>query len=269
VTAVEGAGVELAYEERGAGQAVVLVHGVGCPRALWDETVAALGDPPSGGQAGFRTIAYDRRGYGESGEPEDYRRTTVEEHADDLIALLRALDAAPALLCGLSFASMACLDAMLREPALVRAAVLVEPPLLWLADGGAEAMSGMRKAVEDGAAAGGPAAAIDAFATYVCGPQALDLLGRDRVEAAHRSPRAFGADLGASWSAPTRALRGIEAPVTIVVGERSQEPWHEAAAGLAEMLPQGELVKAEGSGHLVPIEAPGVLAEALRALAQP
>jgi len=261
VTTVEGAGVELAYDERGEGPPVVFVHGVGCPRSLWDETLEALGD-------GFRTIAYDRRGYGESGEPEQYTRTTVEEHADDLIALIRALDAAPAILCALSFASMACLDVMIREPGLVHAAVLVEPPLLWLAEGGSEVMSTMRKAVEDGAAAGGSAGAIDAFAVYVCGPQALDLMGRQRVEAAHRTPRAFAADLGASWSAPPRALRGIEAPVTLVVGARSARPWHETSEVLAGMLPRAERVEAD-SGHLAMIEAPGVLADAIRAHAQP
>ncbi|HEX8052365.1 MAG TPA: alpha/beta fold hydrolase, partial [Thermoleophilaceae bacterium] len=157
---VEGAGVELAYDERGSGEPVVLVHGLACPRSLWHETVEALGD-------GARTIAYDRRGYGDSGVPEDYRRTTVEEQADDLIALLRALDAAPAVLCGLSFATLACLDAMAREPDLVRAAVLVEPPLLWLVQEGAEAMSQMRAALEEGAVRGGSAGAIDAFAAHV------------------------------------------------------------------------------------------------------
>lgn len=258
---VEGAGVELAFDERGTGPAVVLVHGVGCPRPLWNETVEALGDE-------LRTIAYDRRGYGDSGAPEGYERTTVEEHADDLVALLRGLDAAPAVLCALSFASMACLEVTVREPDLVRGAVLIEPPLLWLVEGGAEVMSGMRKAVEEGAEAGGSDGAIDAFALHVCGSQALDLLGRERTAAAHASPRAFAADLAASWSLPPRRLREIEAPVTLVYGARSEAAWREACEALAGMLPRAELVEAEG-GHLVPIEAPELLADAIRRLAQP
>ena len=63
---VEGAGVELAYEETGTGPAVVLVHGMADDRAAWPAEIP-----------GLRTIAYDRRGYGESSAPEPYDRTTV------------------------------------------------------------------------------------------------------------------------------------------------------------------------------------------------
>ena len=38
-----------------------------------------------------RVVAYDRRGYGDSGAPEPYVQTTVHEHAEDLAALVRAL----------------------------------------------------------------------------------------------------------------------------------------------------------------------------------
>lgn len=256
---VEGAGVALNVVERGSGPAVLLVHGIASDAQTLRPVAEALAP-----QA--RVIAYDRRGYGDSGTPEGYAKTTVEEHADDLVALIRGLDAAPAVLCGLSFASMACLDAMAREPELVRGAVLIEPPVLWLSPGGAEVMSGMRKAVEDGAASGGSSGALEAFATYVCGPQALDLIGAERMAVANRSPRSFAADLSASWSLPPRELRGIEQPVTVVVGERSGAAWREAATALAEMLPRGELVET-GTGHLVPIEAPELLAEAIRGLA--
>jgi pimeloyl-ACP methyl ester carboxylesterase len=255
---VEAGGLALAYDERGAGRPLVLVHGVGVARGLWEETVEALGGD-------FRTVAYDRRGYADSGAPEGYAKTTVEEHADDLIALIRGLDAAPALLCALSFASMVCLDAMAREPGLVRGAVLIEPPLLWLSPNGAEAMSGMRAAIEEGARSGGSDGALDAFARHLCGPQAPDLIGRERSAIASRTPHAFAADFSAPWSLPTRALRGIEQPVTVISAKRSAAGWREAAATLAEMLPRGELVEVDG-GHLVPLEAPRLLADELRAL---
>ena len=71
-----------------------------------------------------RVIAYDRRGYGASGAPEPYEGTTVEEQAEDAAALLRALDAAPAVVFGDGFGALVALDLVKRHAALVRAVVL-------------------------------------------------------------------------------------------------------------------------------------------------
>ena len=66
---------------------MLLVHGIGTGRAAWSATAGALA-------AEAQVIAYDRRGYGESGAPEPYTRTTVSEQAEDA-ALLAALGAGP------------------------------------------------------------------------------------------------------------------------------------------------------------------------------
>lgn len=260
---VEGAGVELAYDERGDGEAVVLVHGTASTRTIWREVRDELGD-------GFRTIAYDRRAYGESGEPEGFRRSSVPEHGDDLIAFLRALGLAPALLCGHSFGAMTCLEAIVREPELVRAAVLIEPPMLWLASGGARAMSSLRAEIESGAATRGSDGAIAAFTREVCGPQALDVVGHERAAAALRHPRGFATDLGAvgAWSVPPADLRAIDTPITFIAGTRTPQAYREPAEVLARMIPSAELRECD-SGHLVPNEAPDVVADAVRDLAQP
>ena len=257
---VEGAGVELAYDERGEGAPLVLVHGTASTRTIWDEVREVL-------DGEWRTIAYDRRGYGQSGAPEDYRRTTIEEHGDDLIALLRALDVAPALVCGHSFGAMTTLDAVVRESGLVSAAVLLEPPMLWLTPNGARTASDLRSAIEKGAAERGSDGAIAAFTREVCGPQALDVVGQERVLAALKYPRGFAADVVAvaSWSVPPRALREVETPVVLMAGTRTPPQWREPAEVLARMIPSAELREAD-SGHLLPNEAPEAVAEAIREL---
>ena len=108
---VEGAGVPLACFERGSGPPVLLVHGMADRAAGWDDTAEALA-------AGARTIAYDRRGYGGSGAPEPYERTTVEEQAEDAAALLRSLDAVPAVVGGRDFGALVCLDLCKRHAGL-------------------------------------------------------------------------------------------------------------------------------------------------------
>ena len=55
--------------------------------------------PPRGSALG-RAIVYDRRGSNRSERPEPYDVTSVREHADDALALMRALDAEPAVLIG-------------------------------------------------------------------------------------------------------------------------------------------------------------------------
>ena len=260
---VEGAGVELAYDERGSGQPVVLVHGTASTRAIWDEVREEVGDE-------FRTIAYDRRGYGESGAPEGFTAAPVPEHGDDLIALLRRLELAPALLCGHSFGAMTCLDAILREPELVRAAVLIEPPMLWLAPSGTDAASQLRTDIEEGARAEGSSGAVSAFVRCVGGPQALDVLGQKRVGAALRDRRAFGSDLAVvmQWAVAPRDLRAIGTRVILVAGKRSPRAYREACEALARMIPGAELREGE-SGHWLANEAPDVVAGTIRSIAQP
>jgi len=53
------AGIEIYYEDHGAGQPVVLIHGYPLSGRAWDKQVPALLD------AGYRVITYDRRGFGQ------------------------------------------------------------------------------------------------------------------------------------------------------------------------------------------------------------
>jgi pimeloyl-ACP methyl ester carboxylesterase len=257
---VEVSGFGLTFEDRGEGAAVVLVHGTTSTRAIWDELVQALGD-------GFRTIAYDRRGYGDSGAPEGYRGTTVEEQAEDAAAVIARVGAAPALLCGHSFGAVVCLDLLRRHPDLVRGAVLIEPPLLALSPIGAEVTGELRQAVERGARVGKGAGAVEAWLEAVCGPAILERLGSERADAARRAPRAFAADLAAlpQWELDGASLRALEAPVALVAGSDSAPVFGEVCRGLAGRLGNAELRELPG-GHFVQLEAPAELAAEIERL---
>ena len=58
------ADIEIHYEDHGAGQPVVLIHGYPLSGRAWDKQVPALLD------AGYRVITYDRRGFGQSSQPD-------------------------------------------------------------------------------------------------------------------------------------------------------------------------------------------------------
>src|ERR1700759_2825418 len=86
------ADIEIHYEDHGAGQPVVLIHGYPLSGRAWDRQVPVLRD------AGHRVITYDRRGFGRSSQPDvgyDY-----DTFAADLRALLEHLDLRDAVLVG-------------------------------------------------------------------------------------------------------------------------------------------------------------------------
>src|ERR671929_2326316 len=89
-------GVRLGYSDTGAGRPVVLlVHGFPLNRSMWDPQLGALRERG-------RVIVPDLRGFGAS-EPGPPGRLSMEQHADDLFALLEALDVRePVVYCGLS-----------------------------------------------------------------------------------------------------------------------------------------------------------------------
>lgn len=260
---VEAAGLALAYQESGEGAAVVFVHGTATDRSLWRETIETLG-------GSRRAIAYDRRAYGESGAPEPYGGTTVEEQAEDAAALMRALGAAPAVLCGHGLGAVVCLDLVRRHPALVNGAVLIEPPLHSLSAGGAVAMGALREQIERGARDDGSAGAVDAFLLETAGAQALERLGPARVAAARAAPRAFAADLAAapSWEFGRRQLRAVELPLIVICGRFSAPLWREIAAELDALLPSARL-ELIAAGHLGPVEAPREVVAAINDLSPP
>jgi pimeloyl-ACP methyl ester carboxylesterase len=258
---VEASGLELAFEEEGSGTSLVLVHGTATDRTLWRETVLALGGD-------LRSISYDRRDYGRSGAPDAYAGTTVAEQADDASALIASLDAAPALLAGHGLGAVVCLDILVRRPELASGALLIEPMLLSLSPRGPDLVSALRQAIEQGARAGGPAGAVDAYLALLGGgPAILARLGAERLAAARAVPRAFAADVGAiaSWEFARRDLRGIAAPVLVLAGESDPAVIAEAAGALVRLVPRAELRRVPG-GHFLPLEAPGAVATAIREL---
>ena len=123
----------------------------------WEPALAQLA------AAGLRAVALDRRGYGASGAPEPYAATTVQEQAEDVGALLRALDAAPALLVGEGFGALVVLELLVRRPELARAAVLADPPLHAFVPAATAALADERTLLEQGLREGGPAAAVRAW----------------------------------------------------------------------------------------------------------
>jgi non-heme chloroperoxidase len=86
--------IHLYYEDHGSGQPVVLIHGYPLSSASWEKQIPVLLG------AGYRVIAYDRRGFGKSSQPTTgYNYDTF---ADDLHKLVTHLKLRNFVLVGFS-----------------------------------------------------------------------------------------------------------------------------------------------------------------------
>jgi pimeloyl-ACP methyl ester carboxylesterase len=221
---VEGAGVPLAYERRGEGPAVLLVHGLASDGRGLARAVQGLEDTA-------QVIAYDRRGYGGSGAPDPYTGTTVMEQAEDAAALLRELDVGAAVVAGEGFGALIALDLLRRHAAVARAAVLADPPLFAFVPEATEALAALRLEVEEALRERGPEAGVEVWAA--------GRLGGDELERARASHRGFYADFAglASWPVTRRELRAVAQRAVVLTGPASPVLVRAAADRLGDLLP--------------------------------
>lgn len=106
-------GTQIAYEVRGEGPAVVLVHAGIADRRMWRETAPAL-------EPEFTVVTYDQRGFGESTLP-----SGPATYTDDLRALLEELGIERAALVGVSLGGRVVLEQALLHPESVTHLALV------------------------------------------------------------------------------------------------------------------------------------------------
>jgi pimeloyl-ACP methyl ester carboxylesterase len=128
---VEVNGAFLGYEEQGAGQPVVFVHGALSDLRVWNPLRDELARSAEIASA-FRLIAYTQRYYGTRAWSDDGVRFNVVTHADDLARLIATLAAKPVHLVGTSYGGLVAATAAVRNPGLVRSLVLYEPALISL-----------------------------------------------------------------------------------------------------------------------------------------
>ena len=110
-------GINTGYEDVGEGDPLVLVHGHPFNRSMWRDQIAEFGRR-------HRVVAPDLRGYGESEAVED--KTTLEEFALDIAALLDELGLDDVALCGLSMGGQIALEFYRLFPRRARALMLAD-----------------------------------------------------------------------------------------------------------------------------------------------
>jgi 3-oxoadipate enol-lactonase len=238
----------IGYEVRGEGPAVLFLHPFPFDRRVWNGARAALD--------GFRTIAIDARGFGDSqlGEP----GFSVDDLCDDAIALLDHLGVITAAVVGCSMGGYVALSIAARHPARLSALLLCDTR----ADADGETALANRQAAIDEIRAHGPDAYLEGVAVRLCGRSASEAV-RAEVQAA---ALASSTDFRRALPVTLEALRGradrmallssLRLPALVVVGEEDTVAPPEHARQMQRAIPGAELATIPGSGHLPMIEQP-------------
>ncbi|WP_413894543.1 alpha/beta fold hydrolase, partial [Candidatus Skiveiella danica] len=221
--------IDLYYEDHGAGRPVVMIHGWPLSSKSWEKQVPALID------AGYRVVAYDRRGFGNSAKPAfGYDYDTL---AEDLHKLMTELDLTGATLVGFSMGGGEVARYLGTHGSdRVDSAVFISaiPPFLLKT---AENPEGVDGSVFDG---------IN-----------VDVLGGDRISdeavrfnwniAATASPRGT-LDSVSAWLTDFRGdLRSIDVPVLVIHGDADRiVPFAASGKRIPGLIRESRLVVVEG-----------------------
>lgn len=249
-------GSELVYDEQGAGEPLVLVHGTGAQASTWG---GAVGDLAAGG---YRVIAYDRRGYGRSihRPVRDYR-----VHVADLAVVVEHVGA-PAHVLGWSSGGSTALALAVERPELCRGVVVVEAPWhgLRYANGdflgayGRIKLAQLRGRRREAAAiffrwAGGLCDGGNGFDTLPTVEQDV-LLGNGRVVLTELAMHLFGSQME---YISTKKLAAIRVPITWALGtETHSKLFLKLHAKAVRVAPNIRSERIVGAGHFAHLDAP-------------
>lgn len=265
MTSVDLGDTRLEYREKGGGEPLVLVHGSASDYRTWRAQQASFAER-------FRVISYSRRYHWPNAPISGGHDYAMQEHLDDLQALLLTLDAAPAHLVGHSYGAFLCLLLAVRNPELVRTLVLAEPPVITLFVSNTPKPLELLKLlltrprtaaaiVKLGATGLGPAAAAAKrgdmeeatrrFGTAALGAEPFRKLPEARKEQVRVN--LTEAELLGSGFLPlqSRSLRNVSAPTLLLTGQASPKVFFYLIERLGELLPNTERAEIPGASHIM------------------
>jgi 3-oxoadipate enol-lactonase len=236
----------LYYEIAGAGQAVVLIHGLGSSTRDWEAQVPELAKS-------YQVITLDLRGHGRSDRPAGPYQ--IPMFAADLAGLLEALGVASAHIVGLSLGGGVAFQFALDYPSMVRSLTLVNTaPALGGAPEQAEQEIARRVGIVQqlGMRAMGQALGPNLFPK----PEQAGLRETFVERWAENDPQAYIAATRSmlGWDVTGR-LGSITCPVLVIASDQDYGPVS-AKEAYRQLMPRARLAVIPDAHHAVPMERP-------------
>jgi pimeloyl-ACP methyl ester carboxylesterase len=119
---IETNGIRLHVAEQGDGPLIILCHGFPECWYSWRNQLPALAN------AGFRAVAPDLRGYGQSDHPKEVEKYTILDDIGDVVGLVDALGAKRAVIAGHDIGAAIAWQTALLRPDIFRAVIALSPP---------------------------------------------------------------------------------------------------------------------------------------------
>ena len=253
-------GVRLCVDDRGQGPAVLLAHGMWCDAGMF-QTLAQLLAPKA------RVLVPDLRAHGRSDVPTS--SWTVADLADDLAAILDQLEIPRVVLVGFSMGGMAAVEFALRYPDRLTGLMLV---------GTSAAAEALVRTTQ-----------IKVLARLIelTGPARFLPNEASRATFSSQFRRRYPKEI-TRWESVVRAmppvaltqslravagrrplldqLSQIRVPVTIVAGKADAVVKPKASEAMHRRIPGSTLVVYPRTGHAVPTERPGDVAQLIQGL---
>lgn len=234
------------------GPAVVLSNSLGSTHRMWDSQVAAL-------EERFRVVRYDTRGHGDSPVPPG--PYSIDELADDVIALLDRFDIERAHLVGLSLGGMTMMRVAARNPERVdRLALLCTAAYLPPAQGWTDRAALVRA---DGTSA---VAAAVVQRWFTPGYLAANTEARQQFEAmvAATPAEGYAACCEAIAAMDQRSdLSSIIAPTLAIAGADDPATPPDLLRDIVDAVPNGRLLVVPDSAHLANAQQADTITPAL------
>ena len=240
---VQSNGIKIHYEERGSGDPLVLIMGLGAPGSLWADHAAAYAKH-------FRCILIDNRGAGLSDRPAG--PYTARMMAEDTAGVMDALGIRSARVAGISMGSAIAQELALAYPQIVRCLVLISS---WSrCDAYTRAVFEHFKKMRRLAS---PADFTQLLQLWIASPayyeaQFVKMVQDQRSAHENYMPlAAFEAQCDACATHDTYSRLGqIEAPALLTVGDADIFTPLRLSEEMRQRLPHAELLVLPGRGHI-------------------
>jgi 3-oxoadipate enol-lactonase len=251
-------GTELAYDVRGSGPAVLLLHAFPLGLAMWDDQVRAL-------SAAFQVVRFDARGFG--GSPPGDGLLSMERIADDAVALLDHLQIAAATVCGLSMGGYAAFAFARNHSARLRGLVLADTKASADSDQARRVRAEQAEKVRKEGTSAIAEAVIPKLLGKTTHEQRPPVVARVRDLILANPPRGITDALAglAARADSTPTLREIRVPTLVVCGEEDAITPPAEAEALQAGIKGSQLELIPKAGHLSNLEAPDAFNRSLDA----